>query len=105
MRRQRADDKALFETSLASTDNDSDQFIDIADMPPLKGDEEEMKEGRRLTILTPNKLLTRLPILLAQIKVANNSYKLKNKIRKMCFLLYQNNKFPKKVYNSLIKLL
>ena len=97
MRRQRADDKALFETSLASTDNDSDQFIDIADMPPLKGDEEEMKEGRRLTILTPNKLLTKLPILLAQIKAGKNSYKLKNEIRKIFYLLYKHNKFTKKV--------
>ena len=105
MRRQKPDDKDLFETSSTSTDNDSDEFIDFPDMPLLKCDEQEVKEGRGLQILTPNKLLTRLPILLAQIKVANNSYKLKNKIRKMCFLLYQNNKFPKKVYNSLIKLL
>ena len=29
-------------------------------------------------ILTPNKLLTRFPILLVQIKTENNSYKLKN---------------------------
>ena len=46
----------------------------------LEGDEEEVKEGKRLKILTPNKLLTRLPLLLAQIKVGNNSDKLKNKI-------------------------
>ena len=31
-------------------------------------------------MLTPNKLLTRLPILLAQIKVGNNSNKLKSEI-------------------------
>ena len=37
-------------------------------MPPLEGDEEEVKEGKELKILTPNKLLTRLPISLAQIK-------------------------------------
>ena len=37
-------------------------------MPPLEGDEEEVKEGKRLKILIPNKLLTRLPILLAQMK-------------------------------------
>ena len=29
-------------------------------MPPLEGEEEELKEGKRLKILTPNKLLTRL---------------------------------------------
>ena len=43
-------------------------------MPPL-GDEEEVNEGKGLKILTRNKLLTRLPILLAQIKAGNNSYK------------------------------
>ena len=37
-------------------------------MPPLEGDEEEVKEGKELKMLTPNKLLTRLPISLAQIK-------------------------------------
>ena len=31
-------------------------------------------------MLTPNKMLTRLTILLAQIKAGNNSYKLKNEI-------------------------
>ena len=34
-------------------------------MPPLERDEEKLKEGKGLKILTPNKLLTRLPILLA----------------------------------------
>ena len=37
----------------------------------------EEKEGKGLKIVTPNKLLTRLPILVAQIKAGNNSYKLK----------------------------
>ena len=41
-------------------------------MPPLTGDE-EAKEEKELKILTPNKLLTRLQILLAQIKAGNNS--------------------------------
>ena len=36
------------------------------------------KEGTGLKLLTLNKLLTRISILLAQIKAANNSYKLKN---------------------------
>ena len=41
----------------------------------------KVKEGKGLKILTPNKLLTRLPILLAQIKAGSNSYKLKNEMR------------------------
>ena len=35
-------------------------------MPPLEGD--EVKQGTGLKILTPNKLLARLPLLLPQIK-------------------------------------
>ena len=51
---------------------------------PLEGDqeknadEEEVKEGKVLKIVTPNNLLTRPPILLAQIKAGNNSNKRKN---------------------------
>ena len=44
---------------------------------PLEGDE-KVKEGKGLEILTPNKLLTRLPVLLTQIKTVINSRKLKN---------------------------
>ena len=61
-------------------------------MPQLEGDEEEVKEGNRLKMLTPNKLLTRLPILLAQIKAGNNSYRLKNEIRQILYLLCEHNK-------------
>ena len=42
-------------------------------MPPLEGDEEEIKEEKGLKILFPNKILTRLSVLLAQIKTVNNS--------------------------------
>ena len=42
-------------------------------------DLEEVKERKGLKILTPNKLLIRLPMLLAQIKAGNNSYKFKKK--------------------------
>ena len=40
-------------------------------MAPLEGDE-KVKERKGLKILTPIKLLTRLSILLAQIKAGNN---------------------------------
>ena len=71
-------------------------------MPPLEGDK-EVKEGKRLKVLTPNKLLTRLPLFLAQIKAGNNSDKLKNEIRQILYLLHQHNKITKKIYNNLIK--
>ena len=72
-------------------------------MTPLEGDEQEVKEGQELKILTLNELLTGLPIIIAQLKARNNLYKLKNKIRKMLYLLYQHYKITKNVYNSLIK--
>ena len=56
------------------------EYVDLFDMPSLESDEEEVKEEKGLQIFISNKLLTRLPILLAQIKVGNNSCKLKNEI-------------------------
>ena len=41
-------------------------------MPLLEGDK-AVKEGKGLKILTPNKLLARLPVLLAKLKAGNNS--------------------------------
>ena len=43
-------------------------------MLPVEGDEEEEKEGKRIEILTQNKLLIRLPILLAQMKARSSFY-------------------------------
>ena len=64
-------------------------------MPPREGAEEELKELKRLKIVTPNKLLTRVPILLAQIKTGTNSNKLKREMRQIVYLLYQHNNIPK----------
>ena len=72
-------------------------------MPLLEGDEETGKEDKVLKTLTPKKLLTRLPISLAEIKAGNNSYKLKYEIRQILYIFYQHNKITKKVYNNLIK--
>ena len=54
-------------------------------MPPLE-DDEEVKEGKELKILTPKKQLTRLPISLAQIKAWYNSNKIKTKLDK-CYII------------------
>ena len=70
-------------------------------MPPLE-DDEEVKEGKGLKILTPQKLLTRLPMLL---KDENNPEKSKNEIRQILHLLCQHNKITKNGYTNLINLL
>ena len=72
--------------------NDKKESVDLSDMPALEGDGEEVQEGKGLKILTPNKLLTRLPILLAQIKAGITSNKLKKEIRQILYLLCQDNK-------------
>ena len=51
----------------------------LSSMPLLEDDKEQEKEGKGIKILTQNKLLTRLPALLLQIKVENNSHKVKTK--------------------------
>ena len=69
-----------------------------------KGDE-EIKEKTKIKILTPNKLLARLPTLLAQIKYGYNSQKLENIIMQMLHLLYQHKKSNKDTlqqYNKVI---
>ena len=45
------------------------------------------QSGKGLKILTPNQMLSRLPITLAQLKAGNNSEKLKNKIRQLLYSL------------------
>ena len=101
----RKDEPGLSSIQLPSQKTTAEKVVDkdFSDMSLLKSDEEEVKEGKRLKILIPNKLLTRLPILLAQTKVENNWYKLKNEIRQILCLLHQHNKIITKVYNNLMK--
>ena len=62
----------------------------------------QYQEGKGLKILTPNQMLSRLPITLAQLKAGNNSEKLKNKIRQLLYSLYRSKNMTKQVYNDLI---
>ena len=54
-------------------------------MTELESEESAAKwrnqQGEGIKILTPNQMLSRLPISLAQLKAENNSEKLKNEIR------------------------
>ena len=63
---------------------------------------EESQEGKGLKILTPNQMLKRLPIALAQVKAGNNSESLLNEIRKIVYSLYRSKEITKKVYNNII---
>ena len=65
----------------------------------------QVRWGNRLKILTPNQMLSRLPISLAQLKAGNNSEKLKNEIRQLLYSLYRSKKLTKNIYKSLIHII
>ena len=65
----------------------------------------EQKSGRGLKILTPDQMLNRLPITLAQLKAGNNSKKLKNEIRQLFYSLYRSKKLTKQIYKSLVDII
>ena len=65
---------------LPDTTKTDEKYTDLPPIPTLEEGEEEVKEGERVKALTPNKLLTRSPVLLAQTKAESNSYKLKSEI-------------------------
>ena len=67
---------------------------------------EESQKGEgvneRLKILTPNQMLKRLPIALAQVKAGNNSESLLNEIKQIVYSLYRSKEITKRVYNNII---
>ena len=71
--------------------NDSDSKQDYFDS------EFSETEGSGLKVLTPNQILSRLPITLAQLKAGNNSEKLKNEIRQLLHSLYRSKKLTKQL--------
>ena len=66
------------------------------DMPEFETEESAAKRrnqrGQGLKILTPQQMLSRLPVSLAQLKAGNNSQKLKNEIRQLLYSLYRSKK-------------
>ena len=74
---------------------------DIVDFYNLKSDSDTSKIGKGLKILTNQQMLSRLPILLAQIEAGINSIKLKNETRQILYSLYRS--LTKTVYNKLVK--
>ena len=64
---------------------------------------QNQQSAKGLKILTPQQMLSRLPISLAQLKAGNNSEKLKNEIRQLLYSLYRSKKLSKIIYENLIK--
>ena len=77
------------------------QVDDISDLE-TKESAAQRQQGQGLKILSPQQMITRLPILLAQLKAGNNSQKLKNEIRQFLYHLYRSKNLSKTIYNHLI---
>ena len=74
---------------------------DTTDTPDLEDEEsaaQEKQVAKGLKILTPNEMLSRLPISLAQLKAGNNSDELSNETRQLLYSLYRS---TKQLYKSL----
>ena len=65
----------------------------------------QKQQGRGLKILTPDQMLCRLRISLAQLKAGNNSEKLKNEIRQLLYTLCRSKKLTKQLYKSLVDII
>ena len=77
-----------------------DQILEI--VKDILSFNKQNQEGTGLKMLTPNQMLSRLPITLAQLKEGSNSEKLKNEIRQLLYSLYHSKNMTKQVYNGLI---
>ena len=80
---------------------ENEKIIDIVERTLELNSENQL--GKGLKILTPNQMLSRLPISLAQLKAGNNSEKHKNEIRQLLYSLYCSKNMTKQIYNNLIK--
>ena len=96
------DDKVDYEED----DEIDDEEVDTTKMPELESEKSAPQrrehEGQGLKILSPQQMLSRLPISLAQLKAGNNSQKLKNEIRQLLYSLYRSKNLSKTIYNSLM---
>ena len=60
-------------------------------------------KGKELKILTPQQMLQRILIALAQVKAGNNSKNVSNEIEEVVYSLNQSKEITEKVYNNIIK--
>ena len=91
--------KKMSETEIENDDPES--IVDMVEKI-LKFNKQNQQKEQGLKILTPNQMLSRLPIALAQLQAGNNSNKLKNEIRQLLYSLYCSENITKQVYNNLM---
>ena len=81
-----------------------DEIVRVVEMI-LDFNKQNQQKGQGIKILTPNQMLNRLPIALAQLQAGNNSNKLKNEIRQLLYSLYRSKNMTKQAYNNLMNCL
>ena len=87
------------------TFSSEEELSEIIHMPELETEEsaeQRKQQGQGVKILTPKQLITRLPILLAQLKAGNNSQKLQNEIIRLLSSLNRSKKLSKTIYKNLM---
>ena len=92
-------------TSEGAEKNEKKKILKIASKILDSGLNEQKQRGQGIKILTPNQMLRRLPISLAQLKAWNNSEKLKNEIMQLLYSLYRSKKLTESIYKSLIDII
>ena len=70
---------------ILESDNEHPDTTDVYD---LESEESTDQAGKGLKILTPNQMVSKLPIFLAYLKAGNNSEKFKNEIWQLLYSLY-----------------
>ena len=85
-----------------ATGGDDDRQKSVIEAISRLGDKEEPEIGKRLKIMAPRQMITRLTILLAQKQAGNNSQKLNNEIRQIIYSLYSSKNQSKTICNHLI---
>ena len=82
-----------------------DKISEIVEGILIFNRENREQQGLGLKIWTPNQMLSRLSITLAQLKAGNKSENLKNKIRQLLYFLYRSKKLTIQVYESLVDII
>ena len=88
--------------SEAEIENEDPELIVEIVEKILKFNKQNQQKGQGIKILTPNQMLNRLPITLAQLQAGNNSNKLKNEIRQLLYSLYHSKNMTERIYKSLV---
>ena len=82
-----------------------DEILEIVEKILIFNRENQIKRRFDLKILTPNQMLSKLPITLAQLKAGNHSEKHKNEIRQLFYSLYRSKKLTKQLYKSSVDII